>query len=500
MTSKLIVNNIEADTGVSTITFGSEISASTFTGNVTGNLTGNVTGNVTSSSTSTFSSGLNVTGGSVGIGTDNPAAKLHLSDTSGALIINRETDSLNQINFRTLNTHRGSIGADSSACFTVYDSASAEKLRITSSGNVAIGHNSPRSKLDVFETVTGNQTAIRIGNTNTPTSANDKRLEFVDGTGTSEGTNKYTYGYIQGYREGGSNSGALIFGTKPDNGSAPSERLRITSSGDVGIGTDNPGTLTWRTGQTLDVFAGSGNATGQLYLGSNRGDGDQSVGSIIFYDNTQTASHQNVAIIEVDKAGSGTNTRGGDILFYNKVDGGTSTPVTFKIRSGGNCEIPDGNLVFASGHGIDFSATSDSSGTATSELFDDYEEGTYTPTITQGFTGITYGTQFGRYTKIGRMVYVQFRITIASGNRTADTNNIRVNLPFTVNADGDNYSTLEGYGTLFTYHKDAYFICFQGESFAALYRRGVNTQATLDGDDFGSTNNFDVIYGGWYYA
>jgi hypothetical protein len=40
MTSKIIVNNIEADAGVSTVTFGSEISASTFTGNVTGNVTG----------------------------------------------------------------------------------------------------------------------------------------------------------------------------------------------------------------------------------------------------------------------------------------------------------------------------------------------------------------------------------------------------------------------------------------------------------------------------
>ena len=46
MTSKIVVNNIEADAGVSTVTFGSEISAS----------------KITTSSTSEFSSGLNVTG------------------------------------------------------------------------------------------------------------------------------------------------------------------------------------------------------------------------------------------------------------------------------------------------------------------------------------------------------------------------------------------------------------------------------------------------------
>jgi len=37
------------------------------------------------------------------------------------------------------------------------------------------------------------------------------------------------------------------------------------------------------------------------------------------------------------------------------------------------------NLVFSSGKGIDFSATANSSGTMTSELFNDYEEGTWTP-------------------------------------------------------------------------------------------------------------------------
>jgi hypothetical protein len=38
--------------------------------------------------------------------------------------------------------------------------------------------------------------------------------------------------------------------------------------------------------------------------------------------------------------------------------------------------LKDGNVVLADGKGIDFSATA---GTGTSELFDDYEEGTWTP-------------------------------------------------------------------------------------------------------------------------
>jgi len=69
MTSKIVVNNIEADSGINTITFGSEISAT----------------KITTSSPSQFSSGLNVTGGSVGIGTDNPTFLLQVQsdDESG---------------------------------------------------------------------------------------------------------------------------------------------------------------------------------------------------------------------------------------------------------------------------------------------------------------------------------------------------------------------------------------------------------------------------------
>ena len=75
-------------------------------------------------------------GGDVGIGTTNPAARLHLSDADGALIVNRESDSVNQINFRTLNTHRGSMGANSAACFTVSDSTATERFRITSTTGI----------------------------------------------------------------------------------------------------------------------------------------------------------------------------------------------------------------------------------------------------------------------------------------------------------------------------------------------------------------------------
>jgi hypothetical protein len=68
--------------------------------------------------------------------------------------------------------------------------------------------------------------------------------------------------------------------------------------------------------------------------------------------------------------------------------------------------LTTGNLIVASGQGIDFSATP---GTGTSELLDDYEEGTWTGTLVAGTSGtitMNAGLRTGSYTKVGRLVTV----------------------------------------------------------------------------------------------
>ena len=88
----------------------------------------------------------------------------------------------------------------------------------------------------------------------------------------------------------------------------------------------------------------------------------------------------------------------------------------------GNVTITDGNLVVASGHGIDFSATS---GSGSSELLDDYETGTFTPTATNA-TG--YVVQAGHYTKVGNQVTCVFNIEISG---VSSNGNQVLGLPFT---------------------------------------------------------------------
>lgn len=109
------------------------------------------------------------------------------------------------------------------------------------------------------------------------------------------------------------------------------------------------------------------------------------------------------------------------------------TPVEALILAGsGNVTLPTGNLVIGtSGKGIDFSVTSDGSGTATSELLADYEEGTWTPSVsaTSG-TITTVGAVSGYYTKVGRQVTVWATVAITTNGTGANSVNIG-GLPYT---------------------------------------------------------------------
>ena len=66
-------------------------------------------------------------------------------------------------------------------------------------------------------------------------------------------------------------------------------------------------------------------------------------------------------------------------------------------------------IIVPSGQGIDFSATGDGSGTTSSEVFDDYERGTCTLTLTAGTTAPTTAvTTTGYYEKFGNTVIISY--------------------------------------------------------------------------------------------
>lgn len=97
--------------------------------------------------------------------------------------------------------------------------------------------------------------------------------------------------------------------------------------------------------------------------------------------------------------------------------GDTNIGITFTPKGTGNAVLTSGNLVVANGNGIDFSAHSSTPG-VTSELLADYEEGTWTPSLSSSGATFTYGTSTGgSYVKVGNMVTVHgvLSLTGASG-------------------------------------------------------------------------------------
>ena len=93
----------------------------------------------------------------------------------------------------------------------------------------------------------------------------------------------------------------------------------------------------------------------------------------------------------------------------------------------GDLTVSAGNVIIGtSGKGIDFSATA---GTGTSELLDDYEEGTWTPADGSG-AGLTFTSPIGRYTKIGNIVWASGFVTYPT---TTDGSSLTISgLPFSV--------------------------------------------------------------------
>jgi|ETNvirnome_2_130_1030620.scaffolds.fasta_scaffold01287_4 hypothetical protein len=141
-----------------------------------------------------------------------------------------------------------------------------------------------------------------------------------------------------------------------------------------------------------------------------------------------------------------------DLKISGNDGGGNVDALSFDMSAGGaatfasGVTLTSGNVVVADGNGIDFSATGTGSGTPSSELLADYEEGTFTPTIVQSEGDHAgYTTQRGTYTKIGRLVNVGIFLDNGTGSVTAGAILHIGGLPFT-SAATYNHAATVGWG------------------------------------------------------
>lgn len=144
---------------------------------------------------------------------------------------------------------------------------------------------------------------------------------------------------------------------------------------------------------------------------------------------TVSSSTPALFLMETDTTDLNTRFRnsGGNLQIHTVTDEKGSLDARFRINhSTGEVTVYDNLVIGTSGNGIDFSATS---GTGTSELFDDYEEGNWTP-VPSSFINYTPTVQVGRYTKVGNLVTASFNMSWTSTN--AGSNQFVVaGLPFT---------------------------------------------------------------------
>ena len=281
-----------------------------------------------------------------------------------------------------------------SADTITFETAGSERVRITSDGFIQYAP----SNMQIFA--------------DTSDGSDDHYLNLSGGGACAQtrGAQVVMYGNEKSNEQGrlllmagnsGNTNGSIDFY------SGGSKKATITASGNFGVGTNNPTSK-------IDIHCGSDNTAMQI-TSTDAG------AYLTAIDNTGAGSfgHQGTdTVITCDAGGSVANSAISFQIDYNVE--------RMRIQNNGNVTISDGDLVIGTnGHGIDFSAAGNVGG-MTSELFDDYEEGTWVPDARDG--SLSY--ERANYTKIGRMVYLSAYVYNFSDNSTNDSVTIQ-SLPFT---------------------------------------------------------------------
>ncbi len=258
------------------------------------------------------------------------------------------------------------------------DQTGDEKLRITSTGKVGIGTTSPSDNLEIAS----NHSQLRL------TDTDDSK--FV----------QFSY-----------SSGKLV--TRNNSTNTTTAQFTLDESGRLGIGTISPN-------QLLHVYNSATDSQCYLHVENNL-----SRNAAIQFTTTQGSWYVGQGIgADVDR-----------FMVYDSQE-------RFSIDANGHAKIHTGNLEFAAGNGIDFSATGDAPISPSSEILDEYEEGTWAPTLHDASgNNSAFGTVTNaNYTRIGDTVRLCMRaVNMSSTGMTAGDAVFVKGLPF--NTSQYNYGT-----------------------------------------------------------
>ena len=221
-------------------------------------------------------------------------------------------------------------------------------------------------------------------------------------------------------------SGALSWATSSVTALNNATENELVTVGSTTTELDAEANLTFDGEQLNVTHAGTSTPENQIVLQASAVSDGGGSGIFLKSSAATTTNRYGSRIHTVRESGGASQ-----LIFSTEITGGgTGLQEALKISPNKNVTVSDGDLVIGtSGHGIDFSATS---GTGTSELFDDYEEGEFTMKIGGSANRDTYYMSGNaEYTKIGRMVHVHGYFAGDTLNASADGQVNIFNLPFT---------------------------------------------------------------------
>ena len=386
--------------------------------------------------------------GDLGIGTNSPTTRLEVNgDTDNLVAKFISTDFLSYISFLdALTTSETSVALGASSDNLVFytgTSFGSERMRIDSSGNVGIGVSTPTARLEI-------------------SSPNQGDVYLEGGTADTRQLSFSTFANISDHAghliNASSTNGAIAFAT------GGSEAMRINSNQDVGIGTSSPS-------RKLHV---SEAVNGDIALFTNTIDADLNInlssGVTLLSPSTTTlafgtSSTERMRIDSSGNLGIGTSSPGapldvnGVVRVASYIEGsffpysltvGSGADATITTLRGGSTASQACSVVVSGGgaatnpNSVVFNVASNEIGrwttngltfngdTAAANALDDYEEGTFTPTLEfgGGTTAIAYVVQLGKYTKVGNKVTCEVAITLS--NKGTDTGDVSITgFPFT---------------------------------------------------------------------
>ena len=182
--------------------------------------------------------------------------------------------------------------------------------------------------------------------------------------------------------------------------------------------------------------------------------------------------------------------------FYGAATGTAGNAISWSTILGGQKDytISLQDASSSSGTGIAFPATQNASSNA--NTLDDYEEGTWTPSIVFSSGSATYATQSGSYVKVGRLITVSAIIVLL--NKSTASGNVAVDLPFnSQGASPVNYWTISYASNFITLGAGAYEI--SGQLGGTVTNRlnfynqiSGGTKTTLDASQL--ANNSEIIF------